>query len=58
MHGRLLSSNACKQTMHVCREVLVQWVTRDAGHPTVLYGEVSGVLLKVMVVVESHGIRS
>jgi hypothetical protein len=28
-------------------EALVQWTTRDAGAPTVLYGEVSGALFKV-----------
>lgn len=29
------------------REVLVQWSTRDAGVPTVLYGTDSKLLLKV-----------
>ena len=38
------------QHVPVSKEVLVQWTTRDAGHPTVLYGEISGVLLKVMPV--------
>lgn len=29
-----------------CREALVQWTTRDAGEPVVLYGTDSGKLLQ------------